>query len=138
MTVFGATGFIGKYVVSELAKGGSQVIVPFRAVEEAAMPLKQMGDLGQIVPLRNFHLRDDGAAAAAIARSNIVINLVGTTRETRNFSFDDVHSDWPRRLAKLAADPTRYDKVLVTKFQADRHEIAPPASAPADPGREPV
>ncbi len=37
--------------------------------------------------------------------------------------------DHKRLLAKLAADPTRYDKVLVTKFQADLHEIAPPASA---------
>jgi NADH dehydrogenase (ubiquinone) 1 alpha subcomplex subunit 9 len=112
VTVFGATGFIGKYVVSELAKGGSQVVVPFRAVEEAAMPLKQMGDLGQVVPLRGFHLRDDGAAAAAIARSNIVINLVGSTRETRNFSFDDVHADWPARLAKLAADAGHVERFV--------------------------
>ena len=37
--------------------------------------------------------------------------------------------DHKRLLAKLAADPARYDKVLVTKFQADLHEIAPPASA---------
>lgn len=47
-TVFGATGFIGKYVVSELAKSGTQVVCPFRSVEEKAMPLKQMGDLGQV------------------------------------------------------------------------------------------
>ena len=37
--------------------------------------------------------------------------------------------DHKRLLAKLAADPARYDKVLVTKFQADLHEIAPPGSA---------
>ena len=37
--------------------------------------------------------------------------------------------DNKRLLAKLAADPARYDRVLVTKFQADQHEIAPPASA---------
>jgi predicted methyltransferase len=37
--------------------------------------------------------------------------------------------DHKRLLAKLAADPARYEKVLVTKFQADLHEIAPAASA---------
>jgi len=37
--------------------------------------------------------------------------------------------DNKRLLAKLAADPARYDKVQVTQFQADLHEIAPPASA---------
>ena len=37
--------------------------------------------------------------------------------------------DHKRLLAKLAADPARYDRVLVTKFQADLHDIAPPASA---------
>jgi predicted methyltransferase len=37
--------------------------------------------------------------------------------------------DHRRLLAKLAADPGRYDKVEVSRFQADRHAIAPPASA---------
>lgn len=47
-TVFGNTGFVGKYVVHELAKIGSQVVTPYRGVEENAMALKQMGDLGQV------------------------------------------------------------------------------------------
>jgi predicted methyltransferase len=36
--------------------------------------------------------------------------------------------DHKRLLAKLAADPARYDRVQVTKFNADRHEIAPAGS----------
>lgn len=46
-TVFGATGFLGRYVVNALAKLGSQVVVPFRCDELDMMHLKQMGDLGQ-------------------------------------------------------------------------------------------
>lgn len=34
--------------------------------------------------------------------SNVVINLVGREWETRNFSFDDVHVEGARRLARLA------------------------------------
>jgi FlaA1/EpsC-like NDP-sugar epimerase len=47
-TVFGANGFIGSYVVNELAKRGAQVIVPFRCTENGVQHLKQMGDLGQV------------------------------------------------------------------------------------------
>ncbi|GMP90550.1 hypothetical protein CsSME_00041622 [Camellia sinensis var. sinensis] len=47
-TVFGATGFLGCYVVQQLAKMGSQVLVPFRGSEDAHRHLKLMGDLGQI------------------------------------------------------------------------------------------
>jgi predicted methyltransferase len=38
-------------------------------------------------------------------------------------------ADHQKLLARLAADPARYGKVVVTKFNADRHEIAPPGSA---------
>ena len=37
--------------------------------------------------------------------------------------------DHRKLLARLAAEPALYGKVLVTKFNADRHEIAPPGSA---------
>ncbi|HUG76763.1 MAG TPA: methyltransferase [Burkholderiales bacterium] len=38
-------------------------------------------------------------------------------------------ADHKRLLARLQAEPALYGKVAVTKFYADRHEIAPPGSA---------
>ena len=38
-------------------------------------------------------------------------------------------ADHQKLLARLKAEPALYGKVLVTKFNADRHEIAPPGSA---------
>ena len=38
-------------------------------------------------------------------------------------------SDHQKLLARLQAEPALYGKVLVTKFNTDRHEIAPPGSA---------
>lgn len=38
-------------------------------------------------------------------------------------------ADHQKLLARLAADPARYGRVVVTPFNADRHEIAPPGSA---------
>jgi FlaA1/EpsC-like NDP-sugar epimerase len=49
-TVFGCTGFLGRYLVNRLAQKGTQVIVPYRE-EDEKRHLKVMGDLGQIVPM---------------------------------------------------------------------------------------
>lgn len=38
-------------------------------------------------------------------------------------------ADHRRLLERLIAEPQLYDQVLITRFNADRHEIAPPASA---------
>ena len=38
-------------------------------------------------------------------------------------------ADHQKLLARLTAEPALYDKVLVTKFNADRHEIAAPGTA---------
>lgn len=55
-TVFGCTGFLGRYLVHKLAKQGTQVIVPYRD-EDSKRHLKVMGDLGQIVPLVSWRLQ---------------------------------------------------------------------------------
>lgn len=111
-TVFGATGFVGHYVVNALAKAGTQVVVPYRCIEERAMPLKQMGDLGQIVLLRDWHINNDEMTRAAIRSSNIVINLIGGSLETRNFSFEDIHTAWPEKLAKMVADNAKTERLV--------------------------
>src|SRR6516164_9363985 len=49
-TVFGGSGFIGRYIVKRLAKQGFVVRVAVRD-PEAALFLKPMGAVGQIVPL---------------------------------------------------------------------------------------
>ena len=38
-------------------------------------------------------------------------------------------ADHQRMLGRLAAQPALYDRVVVTKFSGDRHDIAPPGSA---------
>ena len=55
-TVFGATGFLGRYIVNRLAKKGCTVVVPFRE-EMAKRHLKLMGDLGRVHFLVSFHQR---------------------------------------------------------------------------------
>lgn len=102
-TVFGATGFLGRYVVQQLAKMGSQVLVPFRGSEDSPRHLKLMGDLGQIVPMK-YNPRDENSVKAVMAKANVVINLIGRDYETRNYSFDEVNLHMAEQLAMIAKE----------------------------------
>ncbi|KAK3013811.1 hypothetical protein RJ639_009737 [Escallonia herrerae] len=100
-TVFGATGFLGRYLVQQLAKMGSQVLVPFRGSEDSHRHLKLMGDLGQIVPMK-YNPRDENSIKAVMAKANVVINLIGREYETRNYSFEEVNLQMAEQLAMIA------------------------------------
>lgn len=56
VTVFGATGFAGRYLVNRLAGSGTTVICPYRGNEDDTRDLRVMGDLGRIVPVVWFIL----------------------------------------------------------------------------------
>lgn len=102
-TVFGATGFLGRYLVTQLAKMGSQVLVPFRGSEDDPRHLKLMGDLGQIVPMK-YDPRDEKSIKAVMAKANVVINLIGRDYATRNFSLEDVNHHMAAQLAQIAKE----------------------------------
>lgn len=73
-TVFGATGFIGRYVVNRLGRMGSQVIVPYRGDEHDYRHLRLSGDLGQVVFLVSSHcLHGNTIHAAPKVLSYLVI-----------------------------------------------------------------
>jgi len=103
-TVFGGTGFLGRYVINALARDGHRVVVPYRCDELDVQHLRQMGDLGQIVQVPGFDVRDPAKVRGAIDGSAVVFNLIGATRGTRNFSLDAANRAAPAALAKAAAD----------------------------------
>jgi len=100
-TVFGCTGFLGRYIVNRFGRLGSQVVVPYRGEEKAINHLKLMGDVGQIVPFR-YHIRDEESVEKALAHSNVVVNLVGKHYYTRNFSVRDANVESARTIATAA------------------------------------
>ncbi|GAC95510.1 hypothetical protein PHSY_003086 [Pseudozyma hubeiensis SY62] len=100
VTVFGCTGFLGRYVVNRLAQKGSQVIIPYRD-EDEKRHLKVMGDLGQVVPME-WDLRHDEQIEECLRHSDVVYNLTGRHYETKNFTFNDVHVAGAQRIAQIA------------------------------------
>ena len=89
--------------MNHIGKSGSKMILPNRCNENARQHLKVMGDLGQIVHL-DFSIRDADAIKYAVERSNVVVNMVGREWETRNFSFEDVHVEFPAKLAEICKE----------------------------------
>ena len=117
VTVFGGSGFIGRYLVKRLAAEGWVVRVAVRDPVAAAF-LKPAGNVGQIVPLC-CNQRDDGAVAAAVAGADAVVNLVGILYEFGGQRFEAIHSEGPARIgrAATAAGVVRY--VQVSAIGAD-------------------
>ncbi|KAJ0179254.1 hypothetical protein K1T71_004966 [Dendrolimus kikuchii] len=102
-TVFGCSGFVGRYVCNKLGKIGTQLILPYRCDFYDVQRLKVCGDLGQVL-FTPFDLRDEESIAKAVRYSNVVINLIGRDYETKNFKYNDVHVDGARRIARISRE----------------------------------
>jgi uncharacterized protein YbjT (DUF2867 family) len=100
-TVFGGSGFIGRYVVRRLVRAGMTVRVAVRDTE-AALFLKTAGTIGQVVPL-HASVTDDAAVRRAVAGADWVVNLVGILTESGATTFRLIHVDGAARVARAAA-----------------------------------
>ncbi|KAF2704176.1 NAD(P)-binding protein [Pleomassaria siparia CBS 279.74] len=103
-TVFGATGFLGRYIVNRLARSGCTVVIPFRD-DMAKRHLKVTGDLGRVVFLE-MDLRNTASIEESVRHSDIVYNLIGRDYPTKNFSLSDVHVEGTERIVEAVA---KYD-----------------------------
>ncbi|KAJ1529138.1 hypothetical protein ONE63_005947 [Megalurothrips usitatus] len=102
-TVFGSTGFLGRYVTNELGKHGTQLILPYRGDNYEVFRMKLVGDLGQVY-FHPFELRDEESIRQAVKYSNVVVNLIGRDWETKNYKFNDVNVEGARRLARISRE----------------------------------
>lgn len=142
VTVLGGSGFVGRYVVRELARVGWRVRVGCRHPERAGF-LQPSGDVGQIVPVR-ADILDADSLRRAVEGADAVVNLVGILAEGGRQRFAAVHAEGTRRLAEVArdggiarfvqisaigADVSSKAKYARSKGEAERHvlSILPPA-----------
>jgi uncharacterized protein YbjT (DUF2867 family) len=101
ITVFGGSGFIGRYVVERLADTGAIVVVAVRD-PEGAKNLRVFGNVGQVTPV-GCNIRDADSVRAAAAGSDTVVNLCGILAETGRQTFQAVHVDGAANIARAAA-----------------------------------
>lgn len=117
VTIFGATGFIGRYVVREIAKTGARVRAAVRRPERAGF-LKPMGTVGQIVPIV-ANIRDDASVASAVEGADTVINLVGILQNNGPQNFSNLQAEGAARAAAAAAAAGVTSFVQISAIGAD-------------------
>jgi NADH dehydrogenase len=118
VTVFGASGFIGRYVVKRLGAKGAVIAAAGSNADRAGF-LRPMGDVGQITPLRASIL-DEAEVAAAVAGADMVVNLVGILAPSGRATFEAVHRDGAGRVARLAKAAGARHLVHVSAIGADK------------------
>jgi uncharacterized protein YbjT (DUF2867 family) len=116
-TVFGGSGFIGRYVVKRLARAGHTVRVAVTDPSGARF-LQTQGKVGQIVPLA-AGVADEAAVARAVVGAELVVNLVGILFERRAGDFGRLHGEGAGRVARLAAECGAERLVHVSAIGAD-------------------
>ena len=100
VTVFGGSGFIGRYVVRSFVPTRASILSAARRPRHGEFA---PGEPGQVVPIR-ADVTDDAAVAAAVSGADVVVNLVGILFERGRRSFHAMHVEAARRVARAAAE----------------------------------
>lgn len=101
VTIFGGSGFVGRYIARRLAQQGCRVRVAVRRPNEAGF-VRTYGAVGQVEPVF-CNIRDDASVDAALAGADAVVNCVGILAEQGKNKFDAVQAEGAERIARLAA-----------------------------------
>ena len=116
-TVFGGSGFIGRYVVQRLAQQDYVVRVAVRDPAGARF-LQTQGRVGQIVPLA-APVTDAAAVARAVEGAEVVVNLVGILYERRAGDFARIQGEAPGAVAAAAKAAGAQSFVHLSAIGAD-------------------
>ena len=117
VTIFGGSGFVGRYVTQRMARAGWRVRVAVRRPDEALF-VRPLGVVGQVEPIQ-ANIRDEASTRAAIAGADAVINCAGILVETSWQSFDAVQAEGAARVARIATDENVRTMVHVSAIGAD-------------------
>ena len=118
VTVFGGSGFIGRYVVQALAKRGHRIRVAVRRPDLAGH-LQPLGMVGQIKPIQ-ANLRYRWSVDRALEGADAVVNLVGILAEAGRQTFDAVQAFGPRAIGEAARAAGISNVVHVSAIGADQ------------------
>ena len=130
VTVFGGTGFVGKYVVRALARNGWRIRVAARNPLRAPQ-LRVMGEVGQI-EFAQVDLKRCASVEAALEGSTAVVNLVAVLFETGGQTFDALQATGARWIAEAAAERGITRMIQVSAIGADARSPSAYARAKAE------
>jgi NADH dehydrogenase len=102
VTIYGGSGFIGRYIARRMAKEGWRVRVAVRRPNEAIF-VRPYGVVGQVEPVF-CNIRDDASVRAVMQGADAVVNCVGVLNEVGRNGFVAVQAEGAARVARIAAE----------------------------------
>ncbi|MQY41934.1 NAD-dependent epimerase/dehydratase family protein [Epibacterium sp. SM1969] len=117
VTIFGGSGFVGRYIARRMAKEGWRVRVAVRRPNEA-MHVKPYGVPGQVEPVF-CNIRDDASVASVLEGADAAVNCVGVLNGLGKNTFEAVQAEGAERVARLAAEAGLKNFVHVSAIGAD-------------------
>lgn len=117
VTIYGGSGFVGRYIARRMAKQGWRVRVAVRHPNEA-MFVKPYGTVGMVEPLF-CNIRNDDSVRAVMVGADAVVNCVGTFDIGGKNNFDAVQHEGAERIARIAAEEGVQRLVQISALGAD-------------------
>ncbi len=117
VTIYGGSGFLGRYITRRLAQQGWRIRVAVRNPNEA-MFVKPYGAVGQVEPVF-CNIRDDASVREVMHGADVVVNCVGVLAERGRNTFKAVQAEAPERIARIAAELGVARMVQISAIGAD-------------------
>ena len=117
VTIYGGSGFVGRYIARRMAQAGWRVRVAVRHPNEA-LHVKPYGAVGQVEPVF-CNIRDDASVRAVMEGADAVVNCVGILAESGKNRFGTVQAEGAGRIARLAAELGVMRLVQISAIGAD-------------------
>ncbi|MEM8823117.1 MAG: complex I NDUFA9 subunit family protein [Pseudomonadota bacterium] len=122
VTIFGGSGFVGRYIARRLAKKGWRIRVAVRRPNEAHF-VRVYGSVGQVEPVF-ANIRDDASVRAALTGADAVVNCVGILAEAGKNTFDALQAAGAGRIARIAAEMGIERMVHISAIGADPDSLS--------------
>lgn len=117
VTIFGGSGFVGRYIARRMAQQGWRVRIACRRPNEAGF-VRTYGVVGQVEPVF-CNIRDDESVRAVTHGCDAVVNCVGTFDAKGKNNFDAVQEVGAGRIARIAAEEGVARMVQISALGAD-------------------
>jgi uncharacterized protein YbjT (DUF2867 family) len=117
VTVFGGSGFLGRYVTRQLAQQGCRVRVAVRRPNEALF-VRPYGSVGQVEPVQ-ANVRDEASVRAAIRGAEAVVNCSAIAFGDRRAVMESVQATGAGLVARVAHEEGVARLVHVSAIGAD-------------------
>ena len=119
VTIFGGSGFIGRYIARRMAKQGWRVRVAVRRPNEALF-VKTYGVVGQVEPIL-CNIRDDASVREALNGATAAVNCVGILIEDKKNTFAAVQQSGAEIIGRISKELGLKSLVHISAIGADEN-----------------